>query len=166
MISIRALRPSEWLLFREFRLAALRASPGVFLGTFEREAAHTQERWAALLAGIDGAVFGLFEGTEVIGITSVYTDQDDPNGSTAGLAMSFILPAYRGRGLSAKLYEARLAWIRSRPKFRRVRVGHRASNEASMRAVQRHGFALIDRKRRLWPDGGQEDELIYELWLG
>jgi RimJ/RimL family protein N-acetyltransferase len=165
MIQIRVLEPSEWRLFREFRLAALQAAPGVFGSSYEREEPMPQERWTSLLDTPTGAVFGLFDDERLIGITSVYTDRDDPLGQTAGLAMSFILPEYRGRGLSEMFYEARLAWVRARPQFRRVVVGHRASNEASRRANQKHGFQLFLRRPHLWPDGVTEDELLYELPL-
>jgi len=58
--------------------------------------------------------------------------------------MSFIAPAYRGRGLSRLLYDARLAWIKARPRFKRVILSHAVSNEASRRAHRRYGFVLTD----------------------
>ncbi len=75
--------------------------------------------------------------------------------------MSYIRPEYRGRRLTALLYEARLRWIASQPQFTRTIVSHRASNEASARAIRRHGFTLIDRVQRTWPDGTIEDEVRY-----
>jgi RimJ/RimL family protein N-acetyltransferase len=77
--------------------------------------------------------------------------------------MSFIIPEYRGRGLSQLLYEARLNWIRARSQFRRVVVYHRESNESSRRANQRFGFSVLQRASRKWPDGATEDEVLYEL---
>jgi len=77
--------------------------------------------------------------------------------------MSYILPQYRGRGLSRKFYETRLAWIRNHPKFKRIIVSHRASNEASRRANQKHGFVQTERSSHIWPDGQIEDEVFYEL---
>jgi RimJ/RimL family protein N-acetyltransferase len=165
MIHIRGLEPPEWRLFRDFRLAALQAAPGVFGSSYEREEPMPESHWTSLLENPTGAVFGLFDEARLIGITSVYTERDDPRGQTAGLAMSFILPEYRGWGLSEMLYDERLAWIRARPQFRRVVVGHRASNEASRRANQKHGFRLFLRRPHLWPDGVNEDELLYELSL-
>jgi RimJ/RimL family protein N-acetyltransferase len=105
----------------------------------------------------------LFNGQRLVGITATFTWQGDPSGQTAVLAMSFIRPEYRGRGLSRLLYDARLDWIRTQPQFKRVVVSHRASNEVSRRANQRHGFHPIGRSQRIWPDGAIEDEIWYEL---
>ncbi len=119
------------------------------------------DEWRRRIAGAGCVIFGLFAGDDLIGITGVVTDRDDPTGKTAVLVMSYIRPAYRGRGLTAQLYEARLNWIASQPQFTRTIVSHRASNEASARAIRRHGFTVIDRMPRTWPDGTTEDEVRY-----
>jgi RimJ/RimL family protein N-acetyltransferase len=164
-ITIRRFDPSEWRLFREFRLAALKAAPGVFATAYEEALARSPEEWRDTICGPDHQVFGLFDGQSLIGITAAFTSREDPSGETALLAMSFIIPEYRGRGLSRLLYDARLDWIRAQPQFRRVVVGHRASNEVSRRANQHYGFVPIERNHRVWPDGSSEDEIQYELLI-
>jgi RimJ/RimL family protein N-acetyltransferase len=162
-ITIRPLETGEWRLFREFRLQALKAAPGVFATSYEEAAARSPQEWQATIRGLDHQVFGLFDGESLIGITAVFTWRDDPSGQTALLAMSFILPEYRGRGLSRLFYEVRLDWIRRQPQFKRVVVSHRVSNDASRRANQHHGFVPIGRNHNVWPDGESEDEITYEL---
>jgi RimJ/RimL family protein N-acetyltransferase len=162
-IIIRGLEPPEWEVFRDFRLNALRDTPGVFSTAYDTAAAWSPENWQATIKGADHQVFGLFDAKQLIGITAVFTDRDDPAGQTALLAMSFILPSYRRRGLSDMFYDARLAWVRARPQFRRVRVSHRKSNEVSRRANQRHGFVQTKVAPLIWPGGETEDEIIYEL---
>jgi len=162
-VTIRALDPAEWQTFRDFRLAALRAAPGVFGSSYEAEVVMTPREWQETVRGPANQVFGLFEGAKIIGITAVFTWHDDPSGETALLGMSFIQPEYRGRGLSRLLYETRLDWIRARPQFRRVVVFHRESNDASRRANERHGFRPTGRISRVWHDGTTEDEILSEL---
>src|SRR5262249_8965565 len=99
-ISIRPLRRSDWKRFREFRLAALQASPGVFTSSYEQELAYQPAHWQRTITGDDHQAFGLFDNRELIGITAVFTDRNDPSGQTAHLAMSFIKAEYRGQGLS------------------------------------------------------------------
>ena len=140
-VTIRALEPSEWEAFRDFRLASLQAAPGVFAMTHDTAAHWSPDDWQAEAQGPDHQVFGLFDGKRLIGITAAFTWRGDPAGQTALLAMSYILPAYRGRGFSRLFYDARLAWIRAQPQFRHILVSHRKSNEASRRANQRHGFS-------------------------
>jgi RimJ/RimL family protein N-acetyltransferase len=162
-IVIRALQPSEWETLREFRLESLKAAPGVFSISYEAVAAQSPEDWKALAKGPDHQVFGLFDEDRIIGMTGVFRYGEDATGQTAQLVMSFILPQYRGRGLSSMFYDARLAWIRAQPQFRRVLVSHRKSNETSRRANQRHGFVQTKTAPHTWPDGETEDEVFYEL---
>lgn len=164
-IVIRALEKSEWEVFRDFRLSALKAAPGVFAFSYDESVTWPDERWQDSIKGPVHQVFGLFDKNNIIGITAVFTDRDDPTGETALLAMSFISPSYRGRGLSRMFYEARLDWIRAQPQFRRVLVSHRKSNEISRRANQRYGFVHLKTVPKAWPDGETEDELFYQLQI-
>src|ERR1700722_13882860 len=111
---IRPLEPSEWKELRRFRLAALQESPGCFYAALADEMKLSPEEWRGRIAAPDHQVFGLFETEKLIGITAVFTDRDDPSGTTAHLAMSYILPAYRGQGHARLLYDARLNWIKAR----------------------------------------------------
>jgi RimJ/RimL family protein N-acetyltransferase len=162
-ITIRPLAASEWHALREIRLFALQTEPGVFFASYDSELTLLKDEWQRRIAGVGCIIFGLFAGSDLIGITGVVADRDDPSGETAVLVMSYIRPAYRGRGLTALLYEARLKWIASQPQFTRAIVSHRASNEASARAIRRHGFTLIERIPRTWPEGITEDEVRYAL---
>jgi RimJ/RimL family protein N-acetyltransferase len=159
-IRIRPLHKSEWPAFKTFRLGALKAAPGMFATSYEEAAARSAETWQANIAGPCNQVFGLFDGAHLIGITGVFG-----SGDTAYLVMSFILPAYRRRGLSAMLYQARLEWIRMRREFKRAVTAIRASNEVSQRVCRAFGFTCIGREARTWPDGSMEDELIFELQM-
>jgi RimJ/RimL family protein N-acetyltransferase len=164
-LTVRALALSEWELFREFRLTALKQAPGVFATSHADAAKRTPETWQSLVTGPANQVFGLFDGEHLVGITGAFVWPDDRSGETATLVMSYIVPAYRGRRLSRLLYAAALDWTRAHPRFRRVIVAMRASNTASRRACERHGFAPVRTVTRTWPDGANEDEIIYELRL-
>jgi RimJ/RimL family protein N-acetyltransferase len=161
-ITIRPLDPEEWEMFRDFRLQALKSSPGVFSGRYEDSVNRPEAEWRTFIRGPFNQAFGLFDGDVLIGITAVFRWRDDPTGETAILAASFILEPYRGRHLSRLLYETRLDWIAQQPVFKRAIVGHRQSNDVSRLANQRYGFTEFQRVRRTWPDGTTEDEVMYE----
>ena len=165
-MTIRPLEPDEWEKFKELRLFALRTEPGMFCSTYAREAEFDEAEWRSRIRDDGGQAFGLFDGEHLVGLTAVYTnDDDDPSGATATLAMSFILPEYRGRGFAKMLYDARLTWIKAQAKFKRVTVSHRKSNDVSRKANQAHGFVQTGAQSRTWPDGITDDELMYELVL-
>jgi GNAT superfamily N-acetyltransferase len=124
-ITTRPFEPTEWAVFRDFRLQALKASPGVFGESYEKAVTRSPQEWRDGIKAPTHQIFGLFDGERLIGIAGAVTWREDPSGATALLVMSFILPEYRGRGLSSLLYEARMEWIRNQSKFKRVIVSHR-----------------------------------------
>jgi RimJ/RimL family protein N-acetyltransferase len=166
-VTVRGLVQSDWSALREIRLHALRTEPGVYFSRYADEAAQPDEHWIALATGDERhQLFGLFDGEQLIGISRISVDRNDPTGSTAELGTTYIAPAYRGRDLVRKLYEARLAWARARPQFVRVVVGHRRFNEPSRRAIASFGFRWLADHPHTWPDGTDEDYVAYELLLG
>lgn len=162
---VRALALAEWDLFRNLRLMALKDAPGVFATSYADAVKRPSETWQSLVSGPTNQIFGLFDGEHLVGIAGAFAWPDDASGETATLVMSYIVPAYRGRGLSGLLYTAALDWTRAHPPFKRVIVAMRASNAASRRACERHGFAAIQTTLRTWPDAAREDEVVYELRL-
>jgi GNAT superfamily N-acetyltransferase len=110
----RRLGPADWRPNREIRLEALAGSPGAYFTSSAEAAARSDMQWQAMVADPDTAVFGLFDAEPLIGLTAIYIDKEDPTGRTAGLAMSYIRPAWRDRGLTKHLYEARLDWAQAR----------------------------------------------------
>ena len=165
-VALRELTVADWPALRALRLRALQSEPGVFFTPYAREVEHDEAAWRALATG-DAAhqVFGLFDAGKLVGMSGVFRDRDDPSGRTAVFGMSYIMPAYRGTGLVARLYAARLAWARAHPEFVRVVVGHRRSNEPSRRAITRSGFRPTGTRPHHWPDGSDEDYVAYEMVL-
>src|SRR5947209_7031601 len=103
-MNIRPLLPSEWEIFRDIRLHALKTAPGMFESTYVQATARSEADWRALLAPERQQIFGLFDGDTLVGISGVFTSRDDA--ATAQLIMHFILPEYRGRKLSRLFYDA------------------------------------------------------------
>ncbi len=155
---VRALVLSDWQQFRDIRLHALASCPGAFSTSYAQVKDRTEDQWKQLITGSDRQVVGLFD-EKLVGIAAVFVE-----GVTATFAMAFILPQYRGRGLSRLFFDARLAWANHR-KIDRVVVGYRRSNEASARAIRRYGFKPFSVEPRRWPDGAVEDEISCEISL-
>jgi RimJ/RimL family protein N-acetyltransferase len=137
----------------------------MFFRSYEEEVTKPDNEWKAWARGGEGAMFGLYAGERLIGITGAVPLQGDPSGSTAVLVATYIDPEYRGLRLTSLVYEARLAWIRANPRFTRAVVSHRRSNESSGRAIRRHGFTQTAVTSRTWHDRTVDDEIHYELNL-
>ncbi len=162
-MNIRPLLPSEWEIFRDLRLLALRSAPGMFGSTYTQASSRTEADWRELLSGERQQIFGMFDCDKLVGIAGVFTARDDE--ATAHLVMDFILPEYRGRGLWRRMYEARLDWIRRQKSFRRAIVAARQSNAPSLASMRAAGFTQTRRETHRWPDGATEDEIWFELRL-
>ncbi len=151
-IHIRPFLPGEWPDFKAKRLESLKAIPWVFTSTYEGTIAKPDEWWREMLTSDKDAVFGLFDGAVLVGITGVFTSWVDPMDTTAFLGMSFIDPAYRGKGHSPLLYKARLDWAREKG-FEKAFVSHRAGNKASQAANRKFGFRHVRDVEKQFPDG-------------
>jgi len=157
------MRTADWKLVAEMRLYALQECESVFGITLEEQKKLGEEDWKRWIEGEAKAVFGLFDGCAMIGLTGVIGDKEE---SGAGLMVaSYIVPEYRRQGLSDFLYKARIDWAKNYRAWRKLNISHREGNEASRRANQRHGFVYKYRKEKTWPDGSIADQLCYELDL-
>jgi len=160
--SIQQLKERDLELFKSLRLEALLMEPHLFGSTFEREGAMSDEEWLTKLRDPSCAFFVLMSGDESVGLTGILTSRENPK--QAILIASYIREEHRRKGGSSFLYEARLDWARKKG-FSEVIVSHRASNESSKRANQKHGFEYTHSEPHTWNDGVVEDNVFYRLRL-
>lgn len=154
--------PEDMDAYRAIRLEALEQEPGMFGNTYATEAAYEPQVWRARLENPFVACFGLYCLRNLIGLTSIVSDEDKPE--QAYMTQSYIQKPFRGRGLSRMLYEVRFEWARQQG-VRRLIIGHRECNIVSKAANQHYGFKFSHRILRQWPDGAREDMLYYTLEL-
>ncbi len=162
MITLQRLVPAQWEAYKAIRLEALHTDPGMFGSKYAKEAAYTPEDWMAFLADESRALFGLYDGATLVGLSGVTLKKD--NVTIAVLVSSYIRAPYRGRGLSRWFYEARILWAREQ-QCRWVEVSHRAGNLASAAANRAFGFRYSHAQAATWPDGTAGDALFYYLEL-
>jgi RimJ/RimL family protein N-acetyltransferase len=162
-ISIKQAREVDWQDFRAVRLMALQSDPGVFSSTYQREAGTPEADWRSRLRSDDVAVFLIYENAALVGMTGIAVDWNDPSRKRALLWGSWLEPRVRRQGLSQILYRSRIDWAEKHPTIERIVVSHRASNLASKRANQRHGFRFTHSEDKVWPDGVKEDDIFYVL---
>jgi RimJ/RimL family protein N-acetyltransferase len=162
-ITIRRLTEDNWLAFSQVRLTALQTDPKVFGSNYERESQMTEAEWRSRLQAKDNAIFLIYENETLIGMTCVSIDRDDATKKTALLWGSWLAPHVRGKGLSKLMYQTRINWAKQQPTAEKIIVSHRASNLASERANQKHGFVTTHKNEKVWTDGATEYEIFYEL---
>lgn len=156
---IRRLREEEALLYKVMRLEAIQTEPAMFRCTTPAEADLTDEQWLERVKE-PRVVFGLWANDELVGMTSILLLNDHEG----YLGQSYIQKGHRGQGLSALLYNARIAFALEL-QLKQLSVSHRESNIASKAANKRFGFQFSHREACDWLDGTSEDVLYYVLDL-
>lgn len=163
MATLSRLHIADWEILRHVRLLALQSDPSVFGSNYARESAYTPDTWREWLDTPDTAIFGVFDGADIAGMTSISVMRDDATRTAAKLWGSWLRSDLRGHGLSVPMYQVRIDWARAHPTVMRIVVSHRASNAASKHANQKHGFTYTHSTPHTWPDGVEEDHVFYEL---
>ncbi len=164
-ISLKQIGENDWQMFRKIRLKALLTDPQVFGSHYDREKTYSGQDWKEWVGAKNQAIFFIYDGEKLIGMTGIYIPQDTVEKSKAVLWGSWLEPAYRRQGISKLMYQARLEWARSQPEIKSIQVSHRESNLASKFANQKHGFKLVKEEEKEWHDGIEEKDVIYELKL-
>lgn len=161
---IRKLTKEDWESLREIRLKALEEHPGNFSARLDDVSSKNESYWHDLLDSKGKCIFGLFEGANLIGISSIFDEGFYDGRKFGSLHMSYIKPDYRNRHLSRLFYEARIKWAREH-EIQSLHVSHRENNEASRKAIERQGFYRIKQEIIEWPDGRKAMDYIYRLDL-
>lgn len=159
---IKKLQSSDWQAFKDIRLEALQLERAVYCASYEEMKDMPDDFWQGRLADDRWAYFALYAGDEVIGLSGIMRNADQPN--EAELIASYIRKEHRGNGLSKLFYSARIEWARVNG-ITNLIISHRESNIASKHANQHFGFQFTHKVSRLWHDGLWEDNVHYELML-
>lgn len=144
MISIRPIETTEWQLYRDLRLQALRDSPDAFASTHKAEAARADELWSARIAaafssGSDRALFAL-NGTEVCGLA--WGKLSSTEAGTVDLFQMWVDPKSRGLGAGRALLNGVLAWAKDLG-VHRVRLGITTADTPAMHLYKTAGFLPV-----------------------
>lgn len=98
------------------------------------------------------------DGTAVVGYVVT-----GPGGDVVELLRLGVRPDRRRHGLGGRLLRAALDDARADPEAERMLLEVGEANAAATALYARHGFSVIDRRRRYYPDG--EDALVMQRTL-
>lgn len=162
-VVIREVTLDEVEAYRELRLEGLRLHPDAFGSDYEIDKERPMEYWRDRITKSDAtprAVYvadagGAFAGMMVVSITN------QPKMAHFGwITGVYVRPAWRGCGISDKLFDACLTWARER-KLRMLKLAVATANGAAIGCYLRLGFTVfgVD-PEALLVDGKYYDELL------
>lgn len=128
--------------YRALMLEAYAQAPDAFTSTLDERAAEPLSWWARRIAGANGmtAVFGAFEGQELIGTVAVEFSERPKTRHKAHLLGMYVKPTVRGLGTGRKLVEAVLDYLRRRPGIASVGLTVTEGNKSATKLYLRAGF--------------------------
>jgi len=107
--AVRRVRPEEWRVYRQVRLAALAEAPYPFGSTLERERAFEESVWRQRLGSATAATFLAWKDGEPTGTATGKVDDQDDEYAVPGawqLVGMWVDPRARGLGVADVLVEA------------------------------------------------------------
>lgn len=154
---VRHLLRADAALYREIRLEALTQSPEAFGSTFEAEGVRPLAWFADRLDG--AAVFGAFDGTELLGIAGLYIQQGRKHAHKGTLWTMYVRPNARRAGVGRRLVEAVIEHARRHVEL--VQLSVVSGNEPARRLYATLGFVEYGiEKDALKADGQYWDEVL------
>lgn len=157
---VKKLELNDWQDYRKFRLEALSLHPDLFAPSRD-ETKMTDDEWKQRLTDKEACTFGLYCNNELIGITGVYRNKDEPE--KVHLVASYVQSAYRKKRLSRLLYESRVKWAYDQQNVKYIYVDHYEDNEPSFRAQQKFGFIYDSFYDSPDQSGRMRRSVIYKL---
>jgi ribosomal protein S18 acetylase RimI-like enzyme len=151
---VRRLLPSDAGPLQALRLPGLQELPEAFASSYEDERDKPIADVAAtLVVDAERAVFGAFDGEELVGVIGIRRESLRKMAHKATVSGLYVAPAHRGRGIGRKLFEAVFAHAQVLGGIRQLMLIASAGNEAAIRLYESVGFTVFGTE----PDAMQVD---------
>ena len=158
---VRKLTPADAMAFQALRLSGLLECPTAFASSYEEESNLALPVVADRLAArADRAVFGVFQGTDLVGLVGLKREELRKLSHKAFLWGMYVAPANRKRGVGRALVAEALAFAQTELRVRQVGLGVNAENVAAIALYEHMGFKAFGREPCfMLVDGIAQDEL-------
>jgi ribosomal protein S18 acetylase RimI-like enzyme len=144
---VRKLTPTDATAFQSLRLLSLRECPAAFASSYEEECDIELPGIADRLGPRnDRAVFGAFQGHELVGLLGVKREELRKLSHKAYIWGMYVAPTSRRRGIGRQLIAEALSFASSELRVRQVSLGVNAENEAAIALYERMGFKSFGRE--------------------
>lgn len=144
---------SDWELWRDLRLAALRDAPGAFGATLAGALEQTEDNWRAWWHAEPSTPRFLATITDVPRGMCALALPADHDYQPLVISM-WVAPSARGGGLARALLDACVHWSTEHG-YRRLRLGVAEDNEAAARLYVRFGFSFTGETEPLLSNPGK-----------
>ncbi|MCL4384226.1 GNAT family N-acetyltransferase [Patescibacteria group bacterium] len=167
-VEIVTLPSSAWELYKTLRLLSLKESPQAFATRYDDEASAPDSFWQdRLQAAADGRSWTIFAklNNQLIGMMSAYQRDDaDRTNRIAEVVGVYLVPRFRGQGISGQLLDALLGQLK-KSGIVTVRLSVNEDQLAAINLYFNKGFQLKSKEHVILGDGQDHLVLLMEKSL-
>lgn len=150
-IRVQRLGPNDSTQYREIRLESLKAHPGSFGSSYDKQLKLPQLMFeAALKQPVDSRfLVGAFDRGEIVGICGYIpfvSEHFDGLVNAGTLIQMYVREAYRGRAIGLSLVETLMDEAFKDPLIEQIVLGVRETNINAIRVYERAGFRIYQPK--------------------
>jgi RimJ/RimL family protein N-acetyltransferase len=140
-MQVRVLGIDDATAFQAIRLRGLQQYPSAFASSYEEESSTPVAVVAERLAAKeDSAIFGAFEGEQLVGVVGLQREQMRKLAHKAFIWGMFVEPSVRKRGVGQQLVTHALSFAGKTLHVRQVNLGVNANNIAAIALYKSLGF--------------------------
>lgn len=165
-VEIVTLRVDEWQLYKQIRVEAVSDSPQAFGSNRDAQLAHPDSFWQKRLEdaakGKEQWMLFARAGGDLVGMTGAYRDEENPREAT--VISVYVTPAWRGKGISARLMRAILEALKAAG-IRKVWIGVNIEQKAALHLYLKTGFQVELTEHNRMGDGKFHDEYRMSMLL-
>lgn len=160
LMLIRRISPEDAAAFQQLRLRGLRECPEAFSSSHAEEVGTPLHVISARLAPRpDGAVWGCFEGRNLLGMLGVQRESQKQLSHKAVIWGMYVDPHHRRRGLGRALVAHGLGYAADALRARSVNLGVNTRNTAAIALYESMGFGIYGTEKGfLMIDGVLHDQ--------
>jgi ribosomal protein S18 acetylase RimI-like enzyme len=164
---VRRVRPEEWQVYRQVRLAALAEAPGAFMSTLEREQGFGEDIWRQRLGSISAATFIAWRDGKPTGTATGKIDDPTDEYAVPGawqLVGMWVDPRSRGMGVADELVQTVAGHARAEGAVSLV-LWVTEVNDRARAFYKRMGFVPTGARQPVRPDEPDhwEEQMIRQL---
>jgi len=165
--NVRRVRPEEWQVYRQVRLAALAEAPYAFMSTLEREQGFGEDIWRQRLGSTSAATFIAWRDREPTGTATGKIDDPAEEYTVPGawqLVAMWVDPRSRGLGVADELVETVARHARAKGAVSLV-LWVTEVNDRARACYKRLGFVPTGARQPVRPDEPDhwEEQMIRRL---
>lgn len=166
MVKIVELEVTDWAIYRELRLIALKESPLAFGSTFHEALNKVAEDWRGRLESRNFITLFAKEGNKLIGTVAAMFHTKERNSHVATIIGNYVIKDYRGKGVGSNLMRKIIEKIEERPGIIKINLQVAETQKPAIDLYKKYGFKEVGtQKKELSLDGKFYDVVLMEKIL-